>query len=196
MTTQQRTKRWLAVLTGSNLVVLNLLWLRLILARARGTKLTSYALLGITIGYVGVMLAPWLLKRLVSEPFDTVRAARDVALICLGYGLLLLGFPNWFGGRPDWVWGPLLSALGAIVMHAPRNSAVGVRLIWTYSSPVIWRRVNDWAGWCLVIGGVVVLATRVNRPAWATASLLLVAVVVSLSSSGLAYCLARAERQR
>ena len=107
----------------------------------------------LTAAYLLLLVAPWLTNRLALTPFDFMAMTDHLALGWLGYVILLLAVPVWFqSANPGLVPGVIFAIVGGICIDVPRNGTWGVRVPWTYGSPVIWKKVN----W---LAGVLMLAT-------------------------------------
>ncbi|MFC6274745.1 SdpI family protein [Levilactobacillus tangyuanensis] len=58
----------------------------------------------------------------------------------------------------------VLSIIAAILPYVPRNRLVGIRIPWTYNSPVIWHKVNVLGGQVmLVVSLLSLLAFGINQ---------------------------------
>jgi uncharacterized membrane protein len=44
--------------------------------------------------------------------------------------------------------------LGNYLPKLPRNFFFGIRVPWTLSSEVVWRKTHQFGGWCMVLGGI------------------------------------------
>lgn len=84
-----------------------------------------------------------------------------------------------------------LSIIAAILPYVPRNHLVGIRIPWTYNSPVIWHKVNVLGGQVmLVVSLLSLLALGINQ-SWFIAILTIGTVVLVGTTIWYAYELAK-----
>lgn len=115
-------------------------------------QFTWLGLVYLTGAFLFSLVAPWLTNRLALTPFDFIAMTDHLAMGWLGYLILILVVPVWFQpANSGLTLGVLSSVVGGICMDVPQNVTWGIRVPWTYNSPVIWKKVNWLTGLLLLI---------------------------------------------
>lgn len=83
--------------------------------------------------------------------------------------------------------GVLYIVLGNYMPKCRQNRSLGMRVSWTLSDPGNWQKTHRVAGWALLSGGVMILATAYFRIPWLFFSILAVTLLVPVLYSYVYY---------
>ncbi|WP_253954684.1 MULTISPECIES: SdpI family protein [Lactiplantibacillus] len=145
----------LQLLSLLNTLILVYAWSRSLLGRPLplgNQQMTWWGLIYWTSATILLLGGPWLANRLALEPFDYLRMTTHLAAGWLGYQILLLVVPVWFQpANSGLVSGVAFGLIGGLCMDMPRNLGWGVRISWTFKSPVVWHKTNWLVGLLLLL---------------------------------------------
>ncbi|WP_434432555.1 SdpI family protein [Lactiplantibacillus paraplantarum] len=146
-------KLWIVGIVST--LIIMYAWSRSLLGRPLqlgNQRFTWLGLVYLTGGYLFLLVAPWLTNRLALTPFEFMAMTDHLALGWLGYLVLILVVPVWFQpANSGLVLGIIFAIVGGICIDVPRNGVWGVRIPWTYGSPMIWKKVNGLMGRLLLV---------------------------------------------
>lgn len=157
------------IVNGLNLLGLAGMWLRHWQGRdpvMTTFHMTNLGLLGVTVGYGVVLGLPLLANRFATQHFNVRKMVYHLSLVWLGYLLIFLSVPHWYDHNPAVLPGIIFTVVGALMMDAPRNGALGIRVVWTFASATVWRKTNELAGWLLMGSGLLIFVTGALKTNW------------------------------
>lgn len=73
--------------------------------------------------------------------------------------------------------GLLIVVLGNYMPKCRQNYTVGMRIAWTLSDPENWKKTHRFAGWTMIIGGVLILVTAFLENPWVSLPIMLIAAL-------------------
>lgn len=158
-----------SVVVGLNVLLLGFAWYRHsqgIDPQHLGFQLTAMGLFGATLIGALLLLIPLIMRHFSTHPLNVSALIERLSWGYLGYAVLFLMVPQWFQPTVLRLMGPLATLIGAIMVDTPRNGFLGIRVSWTYESPIVWRKTNAVGGWLLLVGGVILFVVTGWQPAW------------------------------
>jgi len=152
-----RWRLWTVLLSGLNIMLLGWLWLPAKLHLPKVT-LTLHLLVPITTVYLLSLIAPFVLAK--SYQWQRWQVAMHWAIGWAAYSLAVVLLPGLFRSANQTAigLGLVFGVAGLLCVDAPRNRMLGIRVPWTYQSPIIWRKTNTLGGWLFVAGGLLGIA--------------------------------------
>lgn len=83
--------------------------------------------------------------------------------------------------------GLLFILLGNLIPKAKQNYTFGLKLPWTLNDPENWNRTHRFAGWCMVLAGIVILLTAYWHNPWIFFGVVFLAVLAPVVYSFIYY---------
>lgn len=84
--------------------------------------------------------------------------------------------------------GLVLVVLGNIMPKAKQNYSVGIKTPWALHDPENWNHTQRFGGWCMVLAGVVVMATAFWLNIWVLLGVAALAALAPMVYSYIYYC--------
>jgi len=167
-----------------------LLWLWLPMGRGLSkVALPLRDLVAITVVYLLSLSMPFILAK--SYQWQAWRVAGHWSLAWAIYSVTLVGLPSWFQASNAKAvgLGLILGIAGILCVDAPRNHLFGIRVVWTYQSPTIWRKTNTLGGWLIVASGLMGIGLSHWQPSLVPVFSVTLVVLAGLIAIGYAYWL-------
>lgn len=188
MSTVEKQRWWALGATGFNL--LGLIWLWLPLSQSVKLIESPTILLPITVIYSLSLVLPFALAPVLQ--WSAWRVASHWAIAWFSYSWLAILLPGvWhLQNTVAVIVGLLFGVVGVLCVDALPNHVLGIRIVWTLQSPIIWHKTNVLGGWLLVASGWLMIGfSYLNANLTPIPILIFIAIVIAVST-GYAYHLA------
>ncbi|MCI8620096.1 MAG: DUF1648 domain-containing protein [Oscillospiraceae bacterium] len=126
------------------------------------------------IGTKPLGLVFWIIPSITLLIFSIIYAGAMGVQVNVGFFVILLI-------------GVFFILLGNLLPKTKQNYTFGLKLPWTLNDPENWNRTHRFAGWCMVLAGVIILLTAYWQNLWIFLGVLLLAVFAPVAYSFIYY---------
>lgn len=126
------------------------------------------------IGAKPLGLVFWIIPSITLLIFSIIYASAMGVQVNVGFFVILLI-------------GVLFILLGNLLPKTKQNYTFGLKLPWTLNNPENWQHTHRFAGWCMVLAGIIIMLTAYWHNPWIFFGILLLAVLAPVVYSFIYY---------